>query len=159
MNKNLIYIGIVFIFLLVGIFIGKNLKNNSEKQEESKLKTEKISVSTFIINSNNTDNLIVTNDSTLNVKIMNTYIALINSNTIKNKINENYSNVKDIELEKISDTGMVKAIYVCDRDSEKECIDINNKYVSLFADTVEDIYNVNISIVDKAFISSRVVEE
>lgn len=163
MNKNLLkilsYVGIALIFLLVGILIGKNFNNGSVQQEELKLKTEKISVSTFIINSNNTNNSISTNDLTIDDNLLNTYEEVINSNNIKNKVKEKYSNVENIELEKIENTGMVKAIYVCDRDSETECIEINNKYVSLFADSIDDIYNVSISIVDKATISTRTIKE
>lgn len=63
------------------------------------------------------------------------------------------------ELEKIENTEIVKAIYVCDRESDTECIYINDEYVSLFKDSINDICNVSISIVDKATISTRVVEE
>lgn len=163
MNKNLLkilsYIGIALIFLLIGFFIGENFNNNIERQEEPKLRSEKISVSTFTIRNNNTDNSISTSDLSINDNLMNTYIEVMNSNIIKNKIKETYSDVKDIELENIKGTGLIKAIYICDRDSEKECIDINNKYISLFANIVEGIYNINILIVDEASISTRVVEE
>lgn len=163
MNKNLLkifsYIVITLIFLFIVILICKNFNNISKKNKENKVKTEKISVSTLIINSNNTHNSISINDLTIDDNLLITYNKIINSKNVKKEIKEKFSNVKEIELEKIEDTEIIKTIYVCDKKNEKECIDINNEYVYLFSNVINDIYNVNISIVDKATITTRIIKE
>lgn len=163
MNKNLLkifsYIVITLIFLFIVILICKNFNNISKKNKENKVKTEKISVSTLIINSNNTHNSISINDLTIDNNLLITYNKIINSKNVKKEIKEKFSNVKEIELEKIEDTEIIKTIYVCDKKNEKECIDINNEYVYLFSNVINDIYNVNISIVDKATITTRIIKE
>jgi len=163
MNKRLLlvilsYIIIAILFLVFGIEIGKKINNKLEEQDEV-LVTQKIATTTFLISYNKSENSITTKDIMINEELLNTYREIINSQSVKNKVKETYPNVKDIELEAVQNTEMLRAIYVCEDYNENDCIEITNKYVSAFADVITDIYQVdNIYILDKASISTRVVD-
>jgi len=164
MNKEVLkilsYIIIALLFLIIGILIGKNFNYKSNEQHEPVLKTEKITVSTFIVSKNdNAKTSNSSNDIIINDDLINTYREVINSKVVQSKVKEKYPNVKDIELEQVKNTGILKAIYVCENYTESECIDINNMYISTFANNIANIYNVNISVIDSAEISTRIVEE
>lgn len=130
---------------------------NDKKYEEAVQNKEKVSISTFMVNSRDGDEASYSsNDLEIDTNLFNTYKEIINSKSVKNKIKQKYSDIIDIELGQVKDTGILKAIYVCKEHSESECIDINNQYVSLFIDNIVDIYNVdNVSIVDSATIFVR----
>lgn len=131
-----------------------------ERYKESTLIEQKIAVTTFTISSDDNKKFISSEDISLNNKLVNTFREVINSNLIQNKVNEQYPNAGNIELETVKDTGMLKAIYVCDNYSDKECIDITNKYVELFKKYIVEIYNIdNISIINSASISTRLIEK
>lgn len=121
---------------------------------------QKIAVSTFIINSNSAENSISTSNITINTNLLSTYRELINSRTVQNEVRKEYPNAGNIELETLNDTGVLKAIYICDNYSEAECIKILNKYIKIFGEKVVEIYNINnISILDSASITTRLVEK
>lgn len=130
---------------------------NGKKYEEVVQNKEKVSISTFMVNSRDGDEASYSsNDLEIDTNLFNTYKEIINSKSVKNKLKQKYSDIIDIELGQVKDTGILKAIYVCKEHSENECIDINNQYVSLFIDNIVDIYNVdNVSIVDSATIFVR----
>lgn len=132
----------------------------SEKYKESTLIEQKIAVATFMIGSNDNKALISSEDITIDTKMIDTYRAVMNSNQILNKVKEQYPNVGNIELEVIENTGILKAIYVCDNYSDQECIGIVNKYVKIFSERIVELYNIdNISIIDSASISTRLIEK
>ena len=161
MNNNIIkilqFIGISIIFLFIGIFIGKNNNCNFESQEEKNDKIEKISISTIIVSTNREDTSITASDIIMDDKMFFTYKEIINSNVIRNKVKQKYPNAKDIELEKIENTEILKVIYNCNNVEEKECIDINNYYISIFLDNITKIYSVDVSIIANATISTRII--
>lgn len=126
---------------------------NDKKYEEL---VQKISSSTFIVNIDEKKDLYSSSDLSVDDNLLNTYKEIINSTTIKNEIKKKYSNIINIELEKVNDTGMLRAIYVCENHNDSECIDINNQYVSLFVDNIKDIYNIDDALViDTAIVSIR----
>lgn len=159
MNKNALkicsYILVAIIALIVGFLLGKSFNKTKDK---TVLTTEKISVSTIGV-SQNDDAIITTSDIIITENMLETFRDVINSNSIKSEIKKQYSGVKDIELEQIYDTGAIRAIYICDEREEQECIDINNKYIEQFIKNIGQVYNVNVVFIDKASISTRVVEE
>lgn len=132
----------------------------SKKYKESTLIKQNIAVATFIIGKNNNQESISSENITIDSKLVNTFKTLINSNVIQNKIKDKYPNAGNIELEVIADTGILKAIYVCDNYSNQECIEILNKYVEIFSDRVVEIYNIDsVSILESANISTRLIEK
>ncbi|MBE6149791.1 MAG: hypothetical protein E7170_03620 [Firmicutes bacterium] len=131
-----------------------------ERYKESTLIEQKIAVTTFIISGSDNKPFISSEDISLNNNMIDTFKEVMNSNLIQNKIKEQYPNVGNIELEVVENTEILKAIYICDNYSDKECIDITNKYVELFEKNIADVYNIdNISIVDFASISTQLIEK
>lgn len=132
----------------------------SEKYKETTLIEQKVAVATFMIGSNDNKAYISSEDITIDIKLVNTYRTVMNSNVIRNKVKEKYPNVGNIELEVIEDTGILKAIYVCDNYSDQECIEIVKKYIEIFSDRVAEMYNIDkISIFEPATISTRLIEK
>ena len=83
-----------------------------EKYLEEKLIKQKIAVATLVITPLNDKTYYSKDDIRLNNKLIATYRAVINSNSIQEKVKENYPNAGNIELETVGDTGMIQAIYV-----------------------------------------------
>lgn len=158
--KILSYIGIALLFLIIGILLGENLRNEQKNKSEPVVKSEKVSMSTFIINRNNDMNTSYSSkDLMIDNSLISTFIEVINSSGIKNEIKQEYSKINDIELQMRNNTGIIQAIYICEDYSEKDCIDINNKYVSLFVDKIDEVYNVEASVIDQASITMRNLDE
>ena len=131
-----------------------------EKYKESTLIKQKIAVARFIISNKNDETSISSSDLTLDTKMIATFRTIINSNSIQNKVREEYPNAGNIELEIIEGTSIFKAIYVCDSYSDHECIEIINKYFKIFSQKIVDMYNIdNISMLDSASISTRLIEK
>jgi len=150
------YVIIAILFLLVGILLGKSFNNRLEENKKETLITNKVAISTFLIVSQNQNDLIITEED---LTVINTYKDIINSRVVKQKVKEKYPNVNNIELEHVDGTGILKAIYTCDNYREDECIEITNKYVEEFAKNITEIYNINnISVIDSATISTRMSE-
>lgn len=132
----------------------------SEKYKESTLIEQKIAVATLIIGNNDNKASISSEDINIDNKIVDTYRAVINSNQIQNKVKEEYPDIGNIELEVIENTGVLKAIYVCDNYSDQECIEIVKKYIEIFSDRMTEMYNIDkISILEPATISTRLIEK
>jgi len=119
---------------------------------------EKISKTMIIISDKMEKTSYSISDLETKSNMIDTYKEIINSNSIQSEIKKTYSNVQDIELEKYGDTDIFSVIYSCKQNKEKECIDINKQYVSSFINIIDDMYNVNSSILEQTIISSRVVE-
>lgn len=135
---------------VIGYFI------NGKKYEETVQNKEKVSISTFMINSRDGEkSFYSSNDLAPDNNLFNTYKEIINSESIKNKIKQKYHNITDIQLTQEKDTGILRATYVCEEYTYEECIDINNQYISLFINIIDDVYNVDASIIDSATISIR----
>ena len=99
-------------------------------------------------------------DLTIDKNLFGSIVSIINSETIKKKVKEEYPNVNNIEIEKIGDSNSFKLIYVCENYSEKECIEIVNKYYEVFKENMTTIYRINdIYIIDGATIETRVIEK
>ena len=99
-------------------------------------------------------------DLTIDKNLFGSIVSIINSETVKKKVKEEYPNVNNIEIEKIEDSNLFKLIYVCDEYSEKECIGITNKYYESFKENITTIYRINdIYIIDGATIETRVIEK
>lgn len=73
----------------------------------------------MILEDNSNDNTTITKQT--NEQIINTYEALMNSNAIKNVVEEKYGTVNNVEFKTIEDTDMMKVIYVCDGHTDEEC--------------------------------------
>ena len=132
----------------------------SEKYKESNLIEQKIAIAKFIISNNDDKTFISSTDLSLDIKLVDTFRMLINSNLIQNKVREEYPNAGNVELEIIEGTGILKAIYVCDNYSDQECIEIINKYFKIFSERIVGIYNIdNISMLEPASISTRLIEK
>lgn len=166
MKKNIIYIVIGIILTLVicciGIIVGKKLFTSKVEEiiSKEKIKEEqKIVYSTIIITNsqNNSKDTLKSKDLTIDDKMLDTYKQIINSNSIKEIIQKKYKYATEIELEKVKDTEIIKVVYVCDKYSEDECIDIEKMYISEFSKQIIELYNVNVYIVDEPEISSRIV--
>lgn len=132
----------------------------SEKYKESTLIEQKIAVATLTIGNNDNTASISSEDINIDNKLVDTYRAVINSNQIQNKVKEEYPDIGNIELEVIENTGVLKAIYVCDNYSDQECIEIVKKYIEIFSDRMAEMYNIDkISILEPATISTRLIEK
>lgn len=168
MKKSIIYVGILILFAIiifsVGIIVGKNI--NTSKEEIATTKEEikeekKIVVATIIVsnNQNNNKNTITSNDLQIDDKMFDTYKQIINSDYIKGKIQQIYKQVNEIELEKVKDTEIIKVVYICDKYSEDECIDIEKMYISEFSKKIEELYNTKVYLVDEPEMSTRIVRK
>ena len=99
-------------------------------------------------------------DLAIDKNLFGSIVSIINSETVKKKVKEEYPNVNNIEIEKIEDSNLFKLIYVCDEYSEKECIEITNKYYELFKENITTIYRINdIYVIDGVTIENRVIEK
>lgn len=161
-GKKIIVLGCFILFiliLLICIFIVKHLNIKKEKTTEKIIGYEKIAAGTILISSRDSiSNTITTKDLIVSKEQIKKYEELINSSLIKEKIKEKYSDVHDIEMESLSNTEVVKLIYVCDKYTENECIDIINKYIYEFSDAMKNMYNIEINIVDNPEIYTRTIE-
>ena len=162
MKKILIiasYIILAIIFLLAGITIGKKSDNKLEETEAQTLIKQKVVEVNFLVVNEDSKNSISQDDLTISDGLLQTYREIINSQTIKDRIKEKYPNINDIELERVPNTAVIKAIYVCDYYNEKECIEIANEYIKAFSERLPEIYNIeNIYILDRASITNREIE-
>ena len=99
-------------------------------------------------------------DLTIDKNLFGRIVSIINSETVKKKVKEEYPNVNNIEIEKIEDSNLFKLIYVCENYSEKECIEIVNKYYEVFKENITNIYTINdIYIIDETTIDTRIIEK
>lgn len=122
---------------------------------------QKIAQLTFAIDTNAEEKKSYSEqDLTIDKNLFESIIAIINSETVKNKVKEEYPNVNNIEIERIENSNLFKLIYVCDNYSEKECIEIANKYYESFKENITTIYRINdIYIIDEATIGTRIIEK
>ncbi len=99
-------------------------------------------------------------DLTIDKNLLGSIVSIINSEAVKKKVQTKYSNVNNIEIEKIGDSNSFKLIYVCENYSEKECIEIVNKYYEAFKENITNIYKINdIYIIDETTIDTRITEK
>lgn len=158
MKKNILIIVSTIILLLIILFKIQNIY--LEKYKETTFTKQKIARATFMIINDEEKTSYSSTDITLNDKMIGTFRSIINSNTIQNKVKEQYPDVVNIELETEKGTSIINAIYVCGSYSDKDCIDITNKYVELFKKYIVDIYNIdNFAIVNSTIISTRLIKK
>lgn len=153
------YIILAIVFLLAGITIGKKSENRLQETEAQTLIKQKVVEASFLVVNEDSKNSISQDDLTISDGLLQTYREIINSQTIKDRIKEKYPNINDIELERVPNTAVIKAIYVCDYYNEEECIEITNEYIKEFSERLSEIYNIkNIYIFDRASITNREIE-
>ena len=156
-KKIIILISLIILIIfaiVIGILVSVNKENENDKDDNQEVVSrQKIVVATIIIE--NEDRGIESKNSEIDDPMFNTYQALINSAMIKNKVKEKYPEVDDIELEKIKDSDLVKVIFVCDKYSEEECIEIENMFLKEFSERIPELYDVKIYIVDEPAIIWR----
>lgn len=151
-TKVLSYVSVVFLFISIIILVCVFSKQN--KLYDTKSKDKRISISKIVISDRDKESYSST-DIVVSDELIDTYKEIINSKNIKRQVQEVYPDVNDIELSVFSDTSILIVTYICDGYTNEECIDINKKYVSLFIDVIDSLYDVKASFIESPFISTR----
>lgn len=120
---------------------------------------EKIVISSILINDNNSQTVYTEEDLPINQDTFNSYEKIIKSRYINAKVKEEYPNAGTIELEPQSNTSIINVIYVCGDNTESESININKAYVTAFSEYMCDNYNLTVSVVTDAFVTTRAKEQ
>lgn len=97
---------------------------------------------------------------TTHSNLIDNYRVILKSDSVKNEVKKTYSNVGDIEVETEENSNSMTLIYVCDKNSEEDCIKIINKYFEVFKNKITSIYKVNdVFTIDGAYITTRTVKK
>ena len=147
MQNKLLYI-LLYGFIIFNLIGCTNKTDNQEKEE-------KIAVGTVIISKNeDSKSSISENDLRIPQKTFDKYYTLFNTVTFE-KVKAEYPNAKQLKIESINNTSIIKITYTCEKLLDDSCLSILNKYYS-YIDESFDIDGYKISILDQPIIKTEV---
>lgn len=158
-NKIIIIIVIVAVAVL-SFFIGKNI-NNWKNSLTKKEVEEKCIRSTVLLTNKEEASETSGTVKKFSESELNEIRNIFNSNDVKGKVKQLYPEARDVEITAVKDTHIISVLYVCDIYSDEECLDILNKYIEYFRETMNNKEYDNIHIVDKAELppQTRIIEK
>ena len=160
MKNKIIVIIVIVAVAVVSFYIGKNINNwkdsLTKKEVEERFIISKVLLATKEEASETSGTVKNFSESELN-EIRN----IFNSNDVKGKVKQFYPEVRDVEITAVKNTHIISVLYVCDIYSDEECLDILNKYIEYFRETMNNKEYDSIQIVDKAELppQTRIVEK
>ena len=148
--KNKKYLIFLSIFVFIVVCIVLLLLFKSILFDSNDATKEKYAIGSILVNG------MEINDLEMNIKLIDTYSKVVNSNAIKSKVQNLYPNVSDIKFEYNSNSNVIDVSYKCSNYNDNECIEIYNLYVNSFLDEIVLIYNLEgISVYESPKIIER----
>lgn len=156
-NKKiiLVIVSIIIVCFIVGavFFIIKNIFTEENIITEN-IKKEKITSATILIQENDKEEV-----SNKSKQFYYTLEDLMNSKMVKSVVEEKYGEIGNVKFEIIEDTQIIRVIYVCDNHTEEESKQILQELIQEFSKRIEEIYDLNVYIIDEPEITIRGVKE
>lgn len=154
-NKVILFI-VIFLIAIISFVIGKNIDNWKNSLTKKEVEERYIMSSILVTNKQDSTN----NSGTMRTESMsetelNEIKNVFISDNVKGKVKQLYPKVGNVELTPVKDTKIVEIIYVCNEYSDEECLDILNKYIEYFSETMKNKGYENVHIIDRAELPPR----